>query len=221
MITQLFPFRPVRQFHKWIDERTLQLEFTPEHKRGLAIVSALFLAVGVLYLVLAQGSSQASPNISPISLPSKAAALAIPTFFVVDVAGKVKEPGVYSLPKGARAIDAIKAAGNALPGVSLSDINLASLIFDGEQITVGAPAPQTSARKVGKSKAGTVASGIIGINSATQVQLESLPGIGPVMAARIIAYRTKSGPFTTLDDLKKVSGMGKSKFAQVLPHIRL
>ncbi len=206
------------QLRQWIDDRTLHLEFTAEHKRGLAIISGLFLAVGVLYFTLAQGASQASPTISPIALPSKAAAMAIPTFVVVDVSGKVAEPGVYSLPKGSRAIDAIKAAGNALSGVSLTDINLASLLFDGEQIVVGAPAPVVTAHKSTKSKA---SSAIIGINSATQAQLESLPGIGPVMAARILAYRSKSGPFASLDDLKKVSGMGKAKYSEILPHIRL
>lgn len=203
---------------QWIDDRTLHLEFTREHKRGLAVISALFLSVGILYFFVSQGATQASTLISPIALPSKAAALASPTFVVVDVSGKVAEPGVYSLPKGSRAIDAIKAAGNALSGVSLGDINLASLLFDGEQIVVGAPAPVATLHKSAKSK---VSTSIIGINSANQAQLESLPGIGPVMAARILAYRLKSGPFTTLEDLKKVSGMGKAKYAQLLPHIRL
>jgi len=211
----------LNEIRSWIDTRTAHLEFTGEQKKGVAIVSALFLAVGVLYLFLAQGSSQASGGSAPIVVPSKSAALALPTFYVVDVAGKVKEPGGYSLPKGARAIDAIKAAGNALSGVSLSDINLAALVFDGEQIVVGAPATPITTGKSKKSKAGTSSTSIISINSATQAQLESLPGIGPVMAARIISYRTKSGPFSALSDLQKVSGMGKAKYAEVLPHIRL
>ena len=146
----------------------------------------------------------------------------MPTLIVVDVAGKVLHPGVYKLKAGSRAIDAIKAAGKQLRGVSLTDINLAQVLDDGQQILVGAPPIVTSAKsKSGSSSSGKITKGTISINSATVAQFEQLPGVGAVMAARIFAYRTAHGPFATIDDLTKVSGMGKSKFANLKSFVRI
>ena len=137
--------------------------------------------------------------------------------------GKVLHPGIYRLPVGSRAIDAIKAAGKQLKGVSLTDINLAEILSDGQQIIVGAPAITSSSSKSKKSSAskGKITSGTIDINTATVAQFEQLPGVGAVMAARIFAYRTAHGAFATIDDLTKVSGMGKSKFANLKSFVRI
>jgi competence protein ComEA len=145
---------------------------------------------------------------------------------VVDVAGKVLHPGVYRLKQGSRAIDAIRAAGKQLRGVSLTDINLAEVLSDGQQIVVGAPPISTTSSKSKKSGGssaaqGKITKGTININTATVAQYEQLPGIGAVMAARIFAYRTAHGPFATIDDLTKVSGMGKSKFANLKSFVRI
>jgi competence protein ComEA len=132
----------------------------------------------------------------------------------VDVAGAVNTPGVYALPGNARVIDAIKAAGNSLAGTDLSDLNLARIIRDGEQIYVS-PTAKTkipAGRKFATKKA--TPSGPININRATAKQFEILDGIGPVLAKRIVAYRAANGPFITLEDLDKVSGIGPAKFAQ-------
>jgi competence protein ComEA len=146
---------------------------------------------------------------------------------VVDVAGKVAHPGVYKLPQGSRAVDANKAAGKALRGVSLTDINLAEVLSDGQQIIVGAPAVTLSGRASssksksminGKTK---ITSGTININLASVLQFEQLPGIGAVMAERIFAYRKIHGAFATIDEITKVSGMGKSKFANLKNLIRI
>ena len=198
------------------------LDFSPEQRRALLLVFGIAIAIGLVFFTLAQGST-ASP------LPMAGPQLVIPTpspiasTIVIDVAGKVVHPGVYHLPAGSRAVDAVTAAGQALKGVDLSDINLAHVLVDGEQIVVGAPKIAVSAsRSRGTTKVkATTGGGLISLNSATLVQLESLPGVGPVMAGRIIAYRQKSGSFTAITDLQKISGMGKSKYAEVAPLVRL
>ena len=156
------------------------------------------------------------PEIITPSIP------AIAEVLIVDVSGRVRKPGVYSLDKGSRAIDAINLAGGALPGVNLSDINLAQILFDGEQIIVGAPKVSYSSNSgsPAKAKAPTAASPL-NLNSATLAQLDTLPGIGPVMANRIFAYRKLNGPFTLIDDLKKVSGIGDATFAEISKLVRV
>ena len=200
-------------------EALASLEFSRDQKRSLLAIFTLFIAVAGLLYFLAQGRADAV-GIDRISVP-----IALPTqptvapLIIVDVAGKVARPGVYSLPKGSRAIDAIKAAGNKRPGVDTSDINLAHILFDGEQIVVGAPKYFPTVKS---SKAKTAApSGPISINNGSQSDLESLPGIGPVMASRIIAYRKLHGPFPNLEELRKVSGMGKATYAEISSLVRL
>ena len=149
----------------------------------------------------------------------------IPTIaetLIVDVSGRVRKPGVYSLDKGSRAIDALDLAGGALPGVSLTDINLAHILFDGEQIIVGAPRVtySSSSRSAPKAKAPTATSPL-SLNSATLAQLDTLPGIGPVMANRIFSYRKTNGPFLVIEDLKKVSGIGDVTFAEISKLVRI
>jgi competence protein ComEA len=125
---------------------------------------------------------------------------------LVDVAGWVRRPGVYEFTEGARVIDAIDAAGGARSGAVLEALNLAAPLTDGTQILVPregqegvAPAPVTG---------GVVAGGLINVNSAIATELEELPGIGEVIAQRIIDYRTENGPFATVDELLDVSGIG-------------
>jgi len=206
-----------------IDQRFGDLDFSPQQRRILMLAFGVVVAIGVAFFTLAQGSSSASP------LPMDGPQLIVPssapvaTSIVVDVAGKVLHPGVYHLPTGSRAVDAVAAAGQALKGVDLSDINLAHTLIDGEQIIVGAPkvaVTSSRARGTAKPKA-TTSSGLVSINTATLAQLETLPGVGPVMAGRIIAYRQKSGAFAAISDLQKISGMGKSKYAEVSPLVRL
>jgi competence protein ComEA len=125
---------------------------------------------------------------------------------LVDVAGWVRRPGVYEFTEGARVIDAIDAAGGARSGALLEALNLAAPLTDGTQILVPregeegvAPAPATG---------GAVAGGLVNVNSAIATELEELPGIGEVIAQRIIDYRTENGPFATVDELLDVSGIG-------------
>jgi competence protein ComEA len=125
---------------------------------------------------------------------------------------------VYPLLQGSRVADAIKAAGGAKKGVDLSDINLARILIDGEQIYVGyvaavdRSAPKNSVKKY---------SGIVNINRATKTEFDSLVGIGPVIAGKIVTYRNQNGYFMAIDDLLKVSGIGAKTLERIRPRLTL
>jgi competence protein ComEA len=136
------------------------------------------------------------------------------TAVVVDVGGRVKHPGVFSLPTGSRAIDALTAAGGALPGTDLTTINQAQRLEDGEQIVVGV-------EQRASSTGATSHPGKVNLNSASTQELDALPGIGPVLATRIVAWRKANGRFKTIEDLRQVSGVGDAKFADLRPLVRI
>ena len=211
----------LNQLKETIRDKYLDFGFTDEQRKAVLIVFGAFIALAFLFFALAQGrdSQPAETAITAIITPTIPA---ITEELIVDVSGRVRKPGVYSLVKGSRAIDALNLAGGALPGVNLGDINLAHILFDGEQIIVGAPrvAYSSGSRSAPKAKAPT-ASSPLSLNSATLAQLDTLPGIGPVMANRIFAYRKLNGPFTLLDDLKKVSGIGDATFAEISKLVRI
>ncbi len=211
----------LNQLKETIRDKYLDFGFTDEQRKAVLIVFGAFIALAFLFFTLAQGrDSQPTETAIPAVITPTIPAIA--EELIVDVSGRVRKPGVYSLAKGARAIDALNLAGGALPGVNLGDINLAHILFDGEQIIVGAPrvAYSSGSRSAPKAKAPTAASPL-SLNSATLAQLDTLPGIGPVMANRIFAYRKLNGPFTLLDDLKKVSGIGDATFAEISKLVRI
>lgn len=127
---------------------------------------------------------------------------------VVHVAGAVAKPGLIRLPAGARVADAIDAAGGAKGPKVLESVNLARPVVDGEQIIVGATA------------SGDTAAGL-SLNAATASDLEDLPGIGPVLAERIVAWREANGPFRSIDELSEVSGIGDALMAQLRGVVRV
>lgn len=154
---------------------------------------------------------------------------------VVDVAGKVRHPGIHRLPWGARVADALRAAGGALPGVNTRALNRARLLTDGEQIIVGAPAavpPGAGGGPAGSGEAGGppapggatssagAPAGPVSLNSATAEQLDTLPGVGPVLAQHIIEFRTQRGGFTSVDQLREVNGIGDRRFADISPLVQ-
>ncbi len=204
-------------------------QFSDIQRRAIYFALAIALAVGAIFFSLAHTSAAPPAPTVVTPMPSFIPLPAPPTLIVVDVAGKVLHPGVYKLKQGSRVADAIKAAGKQLKGVSLTDINLAEVLSDGQQIIVGnPPVSSTSSKSKSRSKSkmagaakSKITTGTININSATVAQFEQLPGVGAVMAARILAYRTAHGAFATIDDLTKVSGMGKSKFANLKSFVRI
>jgi competence protein ComEA len=158
-----------------------------------------------------------SPVVSPISgLTGSAGASAAP--IIVDVAGWVREPGVYEFTSGDRVIDAIDRAGGPRKGADLTTLNLAAPLTDGTQIVIPKPGSTTSGDP-GSSGDGSTSGGatLININSASETELEELSGVGPVTAAAIIDYRTQNGPFATVDDLIDVTGIGPSTLEQIRP----
>ncbi|MFD7757383.1 helix-hairpin-helix domain-containing protein [Streptomyces sp. NPDC059757] len=147
---------------------------------------------------------------------------------VVDVSGKVRRPGIYPLPSGARVADALRAAGGVRTGVDLTGLNRARVLMDGEQVVVGAPpGPQafgaTGGAAVGGAAAGAGAgatTGPLSLNSATVEQLDTLPGVGPVLAQHIVDYRTQHGGFRSVGELREVNGIGDRRFADLQPLVR-
>ncbi|WP_244320716.1 ComEA family DNA-binding protein [Streptomyces melanosporofaciens] len=154
---------------------------------------------------------------------------------VVDVTGKVRRPGLRKLPPGARVADALEAAGGVRPGADLSGLNRARPLVDGEQIVVGAPeggppAPGAAAGPAAgapnapngpNAPAGPgVPGGSVSLNSATAEQLDTLPGVGPVLARHILDYRTQHGGFRSIDELREVNGIGERRFADLRPLVR-
>jgi competence protein ComEA len=126
---------------------------------------------------------------------------------VVDVAGAVRVAGLYRLPQGSRIADAIGRAGGATPRADVDLVNLAAPLADGEQVVV--PAKGTGSSPGSTGGAGPTAP--VDLNSATAEQLDALPGIGPVTADKIVAYRQAHGPFTSVDDLDAIPGIGPAR----------
>jgi competence protein ComEA len=161
------------------------------------------------------------------SPPTPSATVSEPTEVVVDVAGRVRQPGVVRLPAGSRVTDAIDKAGGVLPGTDTTDLALARPLVDGEQILVDgkpgpAPAPAAPAGVPAASGAGASASaGPVHLNSATVDQLDTLPGVGPVLAQRIVQWRDENGPFSSPDQLGDVPGVGDKRLEELLPLITL
>jgi competence protein ComEA len=151
-----------------------------------------------------------------------------PGVVVVDVAGKVRRPGVVTLPTGSRVLDALTAAGGARRGVDVTALNLARVLVDGEQLRVGLPpAPAGSGPTGGGAAAPAGPAGAAGqpepvdLNAATAAALEELPGVGPVLAERIVAWREQHGRFTAVDELTEVSGIGPRVLEELRPLVRV
>lgn len=195
-----------------------------------------FLALAMALWWTTQGSSAPVP-IAATTAPSPApttSASASPTAVsgspaptptgtvVVDIAGRVRRPGVASLPAGSRVIDALRRAGGARPGIDLSGLNLARVLVDGEQILVGDARAPASALPAGASTGAPSAPvGRVNLNTADVTALDALPGIGPVTAQKIVAWRTQHGSFTAIDELLQVDGIGPKTLADLAPRATL
>ena len=146
------------------------------------------------------------PPQQPVETPPPAVVAAPPESITVHVAGEVLRPGLVSLPADARVADAVAAAGGATADANLTALNLASLVSDEQQVVV----PHVSDGAVADVGAHD---GRVRINQASASEIEQLPGVGPVLAARIVAHRESFGPFSAVEDLLDVSGIGEAKLA--------
>ncbi|MFH9722092.1 helix-hairpin-helix domain-containing protein [Streptomyces sp. NPDC017254] len=141
---------------------------------------------------------------------------------IVDVGGKVRRPGVLTLPAGSRVADALRAAGGAKPDADLTGINRARVLFDGEQVLVGLPGTPVGGSDSGAGGgAGGGGPGVpLSLNTATVEQLDTLPGVGPVLARHIVDHRTEHGGFRSVGELREVNGIGERRFAELEPLVR-
>ena len=188
-------------------------DYTYSQRRALIAVSLIAILFATFLFTNTRGRAVAQESAKPtLTMPAVAKTI------LIHVAGKVKRPDVYPLLAGSRVSDAIKAAGGANKGVDLGDINLARVLIDGEQVYVGyVPKASSSSSKSSKSRF----TGVININRGTKAEFDSLTGIGPVIASRIINYRNTNGPFLALDDLLKVSGIGSKTLERIRPRLSL
>jgi competence protein ComEA len=179
-------------------------------RRRLLIVAGL--AVGVVVLLIAVAVSAASSGGGTVRVtapPARSSPVPAPSALLVQVSGAVRHPGLVTVPDGSRAVDAIAAAGGATASADESQVNLAARVVDGQQLAV--PVRGSAAPPVASGSGG--ATGPVSLSAASEVQLETLPRIGPAMAARIIAWRTANGPFHSVNDLLQVGGIGPKTLA--------
>ncbi|MFE4380880.1 helix-hairpin-helix domain-containing protein [Streptomyces cyaneofuscatus] len=142
---------------------------------------------------------------------------------VVDVSGKVHRPGVQRLPAGSRVADALRAAGGVRAGTDVTGLNRARVLMDGEQVAVGLPQAPAALGATGGAAGAPGSPGPaapLSLSVATKDQLETLPGVGPVLAQHIIDHRTENGGFRSVDELRQVNGIGDRRFADLRPLVQ-
>jgi competence protein ComEA len=209
---------------------------------ALAVVGVVAVLVTVFTLLRDKTPPVVSAKLPPVEMVSTAqstpAAPAPEGPVIVSVVGLVHKPGLVTLSSGARIADALNAAGGALDGADLIGLNMARRVADGEQIIVGIAAPpgepttmgssvaseQTTSAPAGSPKApgnAPASSGSVDLNTATVEQLDDLPGVGPVTAAAIIAWRDANGSFTSVDQLADVDGIGPARLEKLRAQVHV
>ena len=198
------------------------LQLGPVHLAVVAVVAAVAVGIAAWVAVGDQAQPVPVPEVAsaatPLTSVSPSAVVSEGVEVTVDVAGKVRRPGIAVLPPGSRVVDALTAAGGARRGVDLTSLNLARPLVDGEQILVGVAVPTGVAGTLGTpGQTGA----LVNINTADPLTLESLPGVGPVTAAAIVGWRTDNGAFTSVDELLEVSGIGDATLAELAPYVTI
>jgi len=184
---------------------------------ALGIVFGVLLGLligGLLYLTTRAPSGQ-QVELMPSSTPEPIS---------VYITGAVERPGVYRVPRDSRLVEVIVAAGGLLEGAEIGALNLAEKVTDGQQINIPGnaevPTPQLVIGGDGLLVTPTPpVGGLVNINTADSALLETIPGLGPTTAERIVAYREENGPFERVDDLLKVAGIGPSTLEQIRPYV--
>lgn len=183
------------------------INFTNGQRKALTVLAFVAVSVSAFFIFRPTSVAASTPVVPTIVAPP---------LLIVDVQGEVKTPGVYELPMNSRVNDALKAAGGALKSADLTYLNQARLIKDGEQIFVDRKISGTVTRA-----RSTTVNGILNLNRASAKELEKLPGIGPVLASRIVDYRKINGNFQSVDELGKVQGIGASTLEKFKSKIRV
>lgn len=184
---------------------------------ALVVVAVLAAALTAAAVYRARPQPVAAPSVerSGAALPGAGGKERPADVLVVSVAGTVVTPGLVRLPPGSRVDDAVRAAGGLSPGADVGLLNLARELVDGEQVLVGVGPPPAA----GGAAAG--GGGALDLNAATADDLDGLPGIGPVLAQRIVDRRTAKGPFRSVDELREVPGIGEAKFTLLEKKVRV
>jgi competence protein ComEA len=209
-----------------------------------AVALVVVVALGVFGVRLALARAKAEP-VAVSSTPAGLVSRTVPTAFVGDgaragplptgsarpsgpvqevvvhVVGQVLRPGLVTVPVGARVADAVAAAGGPVRGADLAAINLARLVSDGEQIRVPAPGEVVTGLGAPGGAGAAAPSTVVDLNTATLADLDSLPGIGPVLAQRVLDWRFEHGRFTTVDELGEVAGIGDRMLSQLRAKVRV
>jgi competence protein ComEA len=216
------PRVPIGSFERALDRVR---EWRTDPRAGVVALVVLALVAGFAWYRIglgAGGGAGASPDSSTPGTVSSTTSPGAGGDLTVHVAGAVVKPGVIELPEGARVIDAVEAAGGGLPEADLDRMNLAAQLVDGQRVLVqrvgdpAAPAePSAPGTPAGEGAAPT--SEPVNLNTATQEQLETLPGIGPVLAEAIITERDRKGGFRSVNELRDVRGIGEKRFADLEP----
>jgi len=193
----------------------------------LSLVLGLVVLLVALFGFSGHGSEVSSPTFTPVTYGSKAPAAnsaPVKQQLLVQVVGAVVRPGVYQLESGARVFDAVAAAGGFTKQADQASINLVRPIADGEQILIATLAQtaalnQNSCGGTGSGGSAANLGGKLNLNRASESQLDSLPGIGPTLAGRIVDYRQANGQFASINDLAKIAGIGPKLLSQIAPKV--
>ena len=205
-------------------EKYLNKEFLMQHKKKIMQIGAVVLILIVAIAIYAAGHSDKNDDID-IAQNNNEAPAAVQNEeteeVIIDICGAVNDSKVVTLPAGARVEDAIKAAGGITDEADLSGINRAAVLTDGEKIYIPTADEVERGIELPSTESNIPSDDSININEATAEELETLNGIGPVTAEKIIQYRTEYGKFEKKEDLMEVNGIGEKTYAQIKDKIRV
>lgn len=205
---------------RWLPESVLGARLDPGRagRLGLLLAAALALIVVLATTWVDRPVAEPAPGPTlPVQVaPAAPAPPAPPPELVISVVGEVARPGLVTVRPGARVADALEAAGGTNEGTDITALNLARRLADGEQLYVAVPVPPGANTGQAEPEPGPgTSSAKVDLNTATEEQLDALPGVGEVMAERIVQWRTRHGRFRSVDQLQDVDGIGDTRLSKL------